>query len=141
MGSNRTGSDEGSVLLWVVGCAAVALLVVAALTQIVATTHQRRLLQYETDAAALIAANKVDVSQFRISGNLGDIELARAEARTVVNLRLSQAAFPIRIEELVFTSNNVMLRTSQAISSNVMWGLRPSQRVFAETSVALTQAP
>ncbi len=141
MGSNRTRSDEGSVLMWVIGCATVALLVVAALTQIVATTHQRRLLQYETDAAALMAANTVDVSRFRLSGNLVDIELARAEARTAVNLRLSEAALPIRIEELVFTSKGVMLRTSQAISSNLMWGLRPSQRVFAETSVALTQLP
>jgi hypothetical protein len=141
MDSRPLQRDEGSVLLWVLGCAAISLVIVAALTQIVATAHQKRNLQYETDAAALAAANSLELNQFRISGNLTDISLARTDARIAIVDRLSRAAFPIRIEELVFFADHLMLRTSQIISSELTWGLRNSRRVFAETTVAITQLP
>ena len=141
MAAEYSPSDNGSVLLWVVGCAAIALLVVTALTQIVASTHQRRLLQYATDAAALAAANQLELSSFRNSGNLADISIARAVARDIIITRLAESPTPIRIDALVFTSDEVWLRTSQAINSELGWGLAARSRVSAQTSVALSQAP
>lgn len=130
-------SDDGSILLWVVGCAAVGLLVAVATSQIVATMHQHRTLQFATDQAILAAANRLELTQFMQSGVISDIDVARAEALAAAYSSLAAAKFEARIEEFTVTDRLVTLRTSRLIESPLGWGLSAAQRIYADASVSV----
>ena len=133
--------DDGTVLLWIVGCAAIALMVIAASAQVAVGVHQKRLLQYATDRAALAAANDLDVSTFRLSGDVGDVQIARDSARATVLAELALESFNIRLEFMDLLSDQITVRTSTTFSSQLTWGVASSERIYAETTAQLSQLP
>lgn len=130
-------SDDGSILLWVVGCAAIGLLVAVATTQIVVSMHQHRTLQFATDAAILAAANELQLSVFKETGVISDIDVARTSALAAASRSLQGESFRVKIEEFSVTDRLVTLRTSRLVGSPLSWGLSPSTRVYADSSVTV----
>ena len=133
--------ERGSVLLWVIGSAAVGLLVITATAQVVSVMHQRRALQYATDRAALAAANQLELATFMDSGRLSDVDIAEAAGLAAAVDSLSAEPFWVRIEELECVDRVIRLRTSRRITSTLGWGLRVALRTYAESIVSVAQIP
>ena len=134
-------SDEGSILLWVVGCAAVGLLVAVATTQIVVSMHQHRTLQFATDAAILAAANELQLATFKVTGVISDIDVGRTSALAAATRSLQGESFTVKIEEFSVTDRLVTLRTSRTIDSPFGWGATASTRIYADSSVSVIRMP
>jgi hypothetical protein len=134
-------SDDGSILLWVVGCVGVALLVAVAATQVVTVMHENRALQFATDKAILAAANRLELSRFRLTGVISDIDVSRIAGLQAVTQSLAGESFDARIETFVVTNRVVQLRTSRVIESPFGWGLAPGRRIYAEAAVSVTRMP
>lgn len=140
MGSEHS-NERGSVLMWVIGSAAVGLLVVTATAQIVSVMHQRRALQYATDRAALAAANQLELAAFMDSGRLSDVDIAQSSALAAAADSLATEAFLVRIEELECVDRVIRLRTSRRITSTLGWGLKVYLRTYAQSIVSVAQIP
>ena len=133
--------ERGSVLLWVIGSAAVGLLVITATAQVVSVMHQRRALQYATDKAALVAANQLELATFMDSGRLSDVDIAEAAGLSAAIDSLSTEPFWVRVEELECVDRVIRLRTSRRITSTLGWGLWVQMRTYAESIVSVAQIP
>lgn len=109
----RLAADDGSVLLWVIGCLLVALLSFETAAATATLVADQRELQNAAEVSALAAANELELSAFQDTGDYADVGVDLLAARAVVNAQLVELQCHCAIGELTQTANGVRLRLAR----------------------------
>jgi uncharacterized membrane protein len=136
----RLCQNNGSILLWTLGCFSIALLVIMATISIMSVSQTQRELQHLTDAAALSAANQLSLNTYSSSGNFSDISINSSAARTAVSVWLSTRDPNVRIESFSNSGMTLSLITSTAWRPIWPWLGGESKTLTAVSKVGVDQA-
>jgi hypothetical protein len=129
------GDDSGSVSLFIVGCFLLAVLLVAATTDLAVLQLDRRTLQAQADGAALAAAQAPDLATIYASGLTTyvpiDGALARRRALTLLRARSARLT-GFRVEAVTTDGRTAYVRLSAHVKPPFLRLFGTSIRVDAQ---------
>jgi hypothetical protein len=92
--------DEGSVLLWTIGCIVLALSVMTTMTSILYAMSTQRQLQALSESAALAAVQSLDVENFAETGDLSQLHISESGARRIAIQVAHASGLDVTLESL-----------------------------------------
>lgn len=92
--------DEGSVLLWTIGCIVLALSVMTTMTSILYAMSTQRQLQAISESVALAAAQSLDVESFVSSGDISLLHISESDARMTALQVINASGLDVVLESL-----------------------------------------
>jgi uncharacterized membrane protein len=131
--------DDGSVLLWALGCFVISLMVIVTAVSVADVSQTQRELQNLTDAAALAAANQIATDAFLVSGDFNDLAIDASEARTRATRVLQLGKLDISLRSLAVSGMEVSITTSTKWSPSWSWFGIKRKTLTAEAKASVDQ--
>lgn len=131
--------DDGSVLLWALGCFVISLMVIVTAVSVADVSQTQREFQNLTDAAALAAANQIATDAFLVSGDFNDLAIDASAARTRATRVLQLGKLDISLRSLAVSGMEVSITTSTKWSPSWSWFGIKRKTLTAEAKASVDQ--